>query len=175
MSDKDAKEAEVFDTELYDTKEKFEGYVDSIDVDDDAEMDGREQYLEKERVIRDAKREVPEMEDDDPNAEVKTKALFRHRVCVRSQMQHFTMPRKVIERETDYQKRKYGRRLSPERQDAYAMGDHTPDANVRSYADTMKEQMLDMERENTMRNIASKKREDSRDSKRNRWDKHSEE
>ena len=80
------------------------------------------------------------------------------------------MPRKIIERETDYQKRKYGRQMSPERQDAYAMGDHTPDANVRSYADTMKQQMLDMERENTMRNIAEKRRDET-ETKRSLWDK----
>ena len=80
------------------------------------------------------------------------------------------MPRKIIDRETDYQRRKYGRQLSPERQDAYAMGDRTPDANVRSYADTMKQQQLDMERENTMRNIAAKRKEEESEGKASRWD-----
>lgn len=91
------------------------------------------------------------------------------------------MPRKIIDRETDYHKRKYARQLSPERQDAYEMGDRTPDANVRSYADTMKQQALEMERENTLRNIAKKKesekaekssrRSERRTSeKRDRWD-----
>jgi splicing factor 3B subunit 1 len=47
------------------------------------------------------------------------------------------------------------------RNDAFAMGDKTPDARVRSYADIMKEQQLQREMDNTMRNIAEKKRKEA--------------
>jgi splicing factor 3B subunit 1 len=47
------------------------------------------------------------------------------------------------------------------RNDAFAMGDKTPDARVRSYADIMREQQLQREMENTMRNIADKKRKEA--------------
>ncbi len=40
--------------------------------------------------------------------------------------------------------------ISPARNDAFAMGDHTPDARVTTYADRMREAQLGRERENTM-------------------------
>lgn len=40
--------------------------------------------------------------------------------------------------------------ISPTRNDAFAMGDQTPDASVRTYADVMREQALARERDNTM-------------------------
>ena len=46
--------------------------------------------------------------------------------------------------------------LSPDRNDAFAMGDKTPDARVRTYADVMREQALQRERANTLQNIKDK-------------------
>ena len=40
--------------------------------------------------------------------------------------------------------------ISPARNDAFAMGDQTPDARVTTYADRMREAQLGRERENTM-------------------------
>lgn len=40
------------------------------------------------------------------------------------------------------------------------MGDKTPDASVRTYADVMREQQLARERDNTLKNIADKRREE---------------
>lgn len=59
-------------------------------------------------------------------------------------MQGFSQPAKIIDREDEYNRRRLVRQLSPARHDAFAMGDKTPDPNARTYADTLREQMLDM-------------------------------
>lgn len=41
------------------------------------------------------------------------------------------------------------------------MGDKTPDSRVRTYADIMREQQIAREMENTMRNIAEKKKQEA--------------
>ncbi len=41
------------------------------------------------------------------------------------------------------------------------MGDKTPDSRVRTYADIMREQQIQREMENTMRNIAEKKKQEA--------------
>ncbi len=68
--------------------------------------------------------------------------------------------RRIVDRESEYQQRRLQRMISPARNDAYAMGDRTPDARTRTYADTMKEAALARERDNTMRNIADKQRQE---------------
>lgn len=70
----------------------------------------------------------------------------------------FQKPASIYEREDDYRRRRLQRVLSPDRNDAFAMGDKTPDARVRTYADIMREQQLQRETDNTMRNIVEKKR-----------------
>ncbi len=50
-----------------------------------------------------------------------------------------TKPGTIFEREDDYRRRRLNRMLSPARNDAFAMGDKTPDARVRSYADVRRE------------------------------------
>ena len=55
-------------------------------------------------------------------------------------------------------KRRLQRIISPTRNDAFAMGDQTPDASVRTYADVMREQQLARERDNTLQNIRDKQR-----------------
>ncbi len=40
--------------------------------------------------------------------------------------------------------------ISPARNDAFAMGDQTPDARVSTYADRMREAQLARERDNTL-------------------------
>lgn len=70
----------------------------------------------------------------------------------------FTKPKSITDREDDYKKRRLGRRLSPERNDPFLMGDKTPDARVRTYADVMREQMLQREQANTIQNIIDKQK-----------------
>jgi splicing factor 3B subunit 1 len=66
--------------------------------------------------------------------------------------------RRITDREDDYKKRRLGRMLSPDRNDAFTSGDKTPDARVRTYADVMREQQLAREQANTLQNIADKAR-----------------
>lgn len=67
-------------------------------------------------------------------------------------------PSRITDREDDYKKRRLARKLSPARNDAFIMGDKTPDARVRTYADVMREQMLAREQANTLQNIADKQK-----------------
>ena len=53
-------------------------------------------------------------------------------------------------------RRRLDRIISPVRNDAFALGDKTPDAAVRTYADVMREQQLARERDNTLKNISDK-------------------
>lgn len=62
----------------------------------------------------------------------------------------FGRPTRITDREDDYRKRRLARALSPARNDAFAMGDQTPDARVRTYADVMKDQQLSREKDNTL-------------------------
>jgi hypothetical protein len=62
----------------------------------------------------------------------------------------FGRPQRIADREDDYRKRRLARALSPARNDAFAMGDQTPDARVRTYADVMKDQQLAREKDNTL-------------------------
>ncbi|KXZ49786.1 hypothetical protein GPECTOR_19g237 [Gonium pectorale] len=73
----------------------------------------------------------------------------------------FQQPKTIFEREDDYRRRRLNRIISPDRNDAFAMGDKTPDARVRTYADIMREQQLQRELDNTMVNIAKKKKEEA--------------
>ncbi|KAH7616313.1 hypothetical protein Ndes2526B_g08409 [Nannochloris sp. 'desiccata'] len=73
----------------------------------------------------------------------------------------FGASRRIVDREDDYRRRRLDRALSPERVDAFATGHQAPDDSVRTYADVMKEQALARERDNTMQNIARKKREEA--------------
>lgn len=73
----------------------------------------------------------------------------------------FEQPKSIYEREDDYRRRRLNRIISPDRNDAFAMGDKTPDARVRTYADIMREQQLQRELDNTMVNIAKKKKEEA--------------
>ena len=76
---------------------------------------------------------------------------------------NFGRAQRITDRETDYQKRRLNRIISPERNDAFAMGDKTPDARVSTYADRLREAQLNRERDNTMRNIAEKQRQQEED------------
>ncbi|GAB4850048.1 Splicing factor 3B subunit 1 [Ancistrocladus abbreviatus] len=72
----------------------------------------------------------------------------------------FRKPMRIIDREDDYRKQRFNRVISPERHDAFAMGDKTPDVNVRTYADVMREEALKREKEETLKAIAKKKKEE---------------
>lgn len=73
----------------------------------------------------------------------------------------FQKPKSIYEREDEYRRKRLNRIISPERNDAFGMGDKTPDARVRTYADIMREQQLQRELDNTMQNIALKKKQEA--------------
>ena len=50
--------------------------------------------------------------------------------------------------------------LSPQRADAFALGDQTPDVSTRSYKDVMAEQQLAREREELKRKVREKEEKD---------------
>ena len=66
--------------------------------------------------------------------------------------------RRIVDRESEYQRRRLNRALSPERVDAFSTGD--AGGTARTYAEVMKEAALARERDNTMQNIARKERDE---------------
>ncbi|CAL5183216.1 unnamed protein product [Lathyrus oleraceus] len=96
----------------------------------------------------------------------------------------FGKPQRIIDREDDYRRRRLNQLLSPDRHDAFAAGEKTPDPSVRTYADIMREEALKREKEETLRAISKKKKEEEEAKKvapeksqeqqqqkrRNRWD-----
>lgn len=78
----------------------------------------------------------------------------------------FGASRRIVDRESDYSRRRLDRALSPERNDAFLMGDQTPDARVRTYAEVMREAQLAREQDNTLRNIELKRRQEAEEAER---------
>jgi splicing factor 3B subunit 1 len=66
---------------------------------------------------------------------------------------------RIADRESDYQRRRLNRTMTPARVDAYAMGDQTPDAAVSTYADTLRRAQLNREADNTAWNIKLQQKE----------------
>jgi splicing factor 3B subunit 1 len=62
--------------------------------------------------------------------------------------------RRIIDREDEYRRRRLHRYLSPERHDAFAAGEATPAPSVRTYADAMRENVLQHRKEELLREIA---------------------
>eukprot|EP01018_Ginkgo_biloba_P035221 Gb_14294 [translate_table: standard] len=139
----------TFDADLYGGSNRFEGYERSIPVnnEDEEDQDAAERevarklasYTAPKSVLKDLPRGGGDDDDD-----------FG-----------FKKPQRIIDREDDYRKRRLNRIISPDRNDAFAMGDKTPDAAVRTYADVMREEALKREKEETLRLIAKKHQEEA--------------
>jgi splicing factor 3B subunit 1 len=160
----------TFDTDLYGGNNRFEGYEQSIPVnDDDDNLDAMDSAVAKKLASYTAPRSVMNDmpsggDEDNDNASMKSA--------------------KIIDREDDYRRRRLNRVISPDRHDAFANGDKTPDVSVRTYADVMREEALKREKEETLRLIAKKKKEEEENKnaekekeptaagqkRRNRWD-----
>ncbi|XP_022991062.1 splicing factor 3B subunit 1-like [Cucurbita maxima] len=135
----------TFDTDLYGDNDKA-GYVTSIPVnEDDENLEALDNEVARKLASYTAPKsllkEMPRggEEDDDMG---------------------FKKPQRIIDREDDYRKRRLNRVISPERHDAFAAGEKTPDPSVRTYAEVMREEALKREREETLRAIAKKKEEE---------------
>lgn len=137
----------TFDKDLYGGGNRFEGYEQSIPVnDEDDEGDVNQLDINsRRRATYTAPKSVLE---DIPRGDVADDDLG------------FKRPQKIIDREDEYRRRRLDRIISPERNDAFAMGDKTPDPAVRTYADVMQEEALKRQKEETLKLIAKKKQDE---------------
>ncbi|XP_022140896.1 splicing factor 3B subunit 1 [Momordica charantia] len=135
----------TFDTDLYGSNDKA-GYVTSIPVNED---DENLESLDNEVARKLASYTAP-------------KSLLKEmpRGSEEDDDMGFKKPQRIIDREDDYRKRRLNRVISPERHDAFAAGEKTPDPSVRTYAEVMREEALKREKEETLRAIAKKKEEE---------------
>lgn len=164
----------TFDTDLYGSSNDRDGYVSEIPVNDDD--DNNHDTIESGIGRRMASFTAP-------------KSLLKEMprgVGDEDEGLGFKKPSRIIDREDDYRKRRLNRVLSPDRHDAFAAGDKTPDVSVRTYADVMREEALKREREETLKLIEKKKKDEEEENKgkdkgsaagdagaqkrRNRWD-----
>ncbi|KAF9591638.1 hypothetical protein IFM89_005219 [Coptis chinensis] len=141
----------TFDTDLYGRGDnRYDGYEQSIPVNEDDEVvDPGESEVARKLASYTAPKsvlkEIPRGGGDgvDEDAEL-----------------GFRKPGKIIDREDDYRRRRLNRVISPDRNDAFAMGDKTPDVSVRTYVDVMREEALRREKEELLREVAKKKKEE---------------
>ncbi|MCL7050451.1 hypothetical protein MKW94_012212 [Papaver nudicaule] len=144
----------TYDTEFYNTtKNRFEGYENSIAVtEEDETIDTNlsqvprklASYTAPQSLLRDITRSAEEEEERNGDGN-----------DVRAQS------RRIIDKEDEYKRRgRLNRALSPDRVDAFALGDKTPDPSVRTYGEIMREEALKREREETLREISKKKKEE---------------
>ncbi|KAF5191418.1 Splicing factor 3b subunit [Thalictrum thalictroides] len=139
----------TFDTDLYGGgNNRFEGYEQSIPVNEDDEVqDPTESGIAKKLASYTGPgyKEIPRgsVEEEYTDNDI-----------------GFRKTAKIIDREDDYRRRRLNRVISPDRNDAFASGDKTPDVSVRTYVDVMREEALKREREETLREIAKKKKEE---------------
>ncbi|KAI1828028.1 armadillo-type protein [Xylaria intraflava] len=147
-----AKLTESFDTELYDRDggDKYAGYLKSIPS-ADGEDDEMEDVDSSHRLVGQytaTRAQIDEfahgngVEEDDPFA---------------GRGEHST---RIVDRETDYQKRRFDRVLTPTRVDAFAANRQTDAAeDGRTYRDVMELRELEREEERVKRAIEAKKKE----------------
>ncbi|CAN0880602.1 Splicing factor 3B subunit 1 [Linum grandiflorum] len=159
-----------YDKDLYGGTDK-DSYVTSIPVNDDEDIDIADNEVARKLASYTAPKsllkELPRGGDDNDDDG------------------GFKKPSRIIDREDDYRRRRLNRVISPDRHDAFAMGEKTPDPSVRTYVEVMREEALKRKTEATMREISKKKQEeqDAKEAKesevtvkerapkrRNRWD-----
>ncbi|KAI8968268.1 splicing factor 3B subunit 1 [Mycotypha africana] len=132
-----------YDTDLY-TTDKFAGYSTTVADEDEDETDEsyqeRNQKLSSITASKDILAEAREGADAyDPFAETKRE-------------------RTIAGRESDYNKRRFNRVLSPTRKDAFSE-DQNADADSRSYAEVQRQAELEKEEQRVLSIIAQRKKE----------------
>eukprot|EP00002_Diphylleia_rotans_P016267 TRINITY_DN3164_c0_g1_i1.p1 TRINITY_DN3164_c0_g1~~TRINITY_DN3164_c0_g1_i1.p1 ORF type:complete len:1214 (-),score=290.78 TRINITY_DN3164_c0_g1_i1:234-3875(-) len=113
-----------FDEDLYTSRDKSQ-YDTSIALHDDEGEEEFETMNRRSRTfnsVQQAMEEIPVGESEDP---------FK---------QHRTQ--RISDREDEYRARRRNRIISPERVDPFAMGDQTPNPNLRTYRDALEEKEL---------------------------------
>lgn len=161
----------TFDTDLYGGTDK-NSYVSSIPVNEDEEnmeaMSNEAARMPSYTAPKSITKEMPRGGDEDEDL-------------------GFKKTQRIYDREDEYRRRRLNQVLSPDRHDAFAAGEKTPDPSVRTYGDIMREEALKREKEDTLRLISKKKKEEEEAAKaapekgdkaaaavpqkrRNRWD-----
>eukprot|EP00891_Asterochloris_glomerata_P000831 jgi/Astpho2/831/Aster-00680 len=145
MADQDGDQAngvslnKPLDTDLYGAGDRYAGFDTSIGVgDQDQETTDHERAVANKMASYTAPQSVMQTIPDDDG----------------DQAGSFGRAARIVDREDDYRKRRLNRVISPPRNDAFAMGDKTPDSRSQTYADVMREAQLARERDNTLQNIA---------------------
>ncbi|KAI1128898.1 armadillo-type protein [Nemania abortiva] len=147
-----AKLTESFDTDLYDRNggDKYAGYLTSIPAADgeDEEMEDADSSRRLVGQYTATRAQIDEfahgngVEEDDPFA---------------GRGEHST---RIVDRETDYQKRRFDRVLTPTRADAFAANRQASAAEEgRTYRDVMELRELEREEERVKRAIQAKQRD----------------
>ncbi|KAF8251702.1 ARM repeat-containing protein [Wilcoxina mikolae CBS 423.85] len=133
---------DTFDTTLYDRTgvDKFAGYNTTLpDDDDDTDMtdgDGTRRLVGQYTATKEMMNEFAAADDDiDP-------------------MASHAQGSQIADRETDYQKRRFARKLSPTRKDGFANG--SDEGEGRSYKEVMQERELEREEQRVRRKIEEK-------------------
>lgn len=135
---------EAMDTDLYDKSDKFSGYHTSIPIDDDAMEDvdaddGSRRLIGQYTATRAQIDEFAHgdgVEEDDPLAGRGEKS------------------NRITDRETDYQKRRFNRALTPTRADPFA----AKEADGETYRDVMERAELEREEDRVRRAIEEKRK-----------------
>ncbi|RKP05409.1 armadillo-type protein [Thamnocephalis sphaerospora] len=70
-------------------------------------------------------------------------------------------PSKIVDRESEYHRRRFQRALSPERRNAFAGADAADAGDARSYAEVMRQTQLEREEQEIRRKIAEKQKEEA--------------
>ncbi|KAI5746024.1 hypothetical protein M8J76_016483 [Diaphorina citri] len=156
-------ESGYFDSDIYDGGGKFEGYVKSIAVNDEADDDDfdyqasfnqnkRSGYTAPAALLND----IAQSEKDyDPFADRRQKT--------------------VAEKEDEYRAIRRRMIISPERVDPFAEGGKTPDVGSRTYAEVMREQLVrkklqDKAKDGTLKAVPTNGEAKAAPKKRGRWD-----
>ncbi|OUM61670.1 hypothetical protein PIROE2DRAFT_45005 [Piromyces sp. E2] len=127
-----------YDTDLYESEDKYAGYVTELKDEDEEEAEISRPKLRSFTAPTDILKEIQDQDDDvDPMADMRPS-------------------RKIADREDEYHARRFNRIISPERVDAFS--DNNNSANARSYSEVMKEAELEREQQRIMKSIAEKKK-----------------
>ncbi|KAI8084704.1 splicing factor 3B subunit 1 [Halteromyces radiatus] len=141
-----------YDTDIYGTSgnDKFAGYSTSIAVNDEEEDDMDDD------AYQEAKRKL--------NSYTVSKELTQETIGESDHHDPFansTKSRRIADRESEYQQRRFNRILSPERKDAFAKQDtnQSEDNESRSYAEVMREAELEREQQRVLNVLAQRKKD----------------
>lgn len=136
--------------DLYENQEsKFDGYVRELPVGDDVEED---QHVEDEgtgsrRLVGNytaPKHLLHEFANDGQDTDI---------------IQDKNTLKQISARETDYQKRRFDRKLSPDHEDAFATTDQESHDDSRSYADIMRQREIEREEDRVRKEIEKRRHE----------------